>query len=127
ALEAGRHDVGQYIADSAALGCTQLDLWNGHLPALLDQDGRVGTRAPAELPPEPEALPESPLPPDWLLLPGELALLDELRAAMAHAGLPLGCLAVDGAHLYEPTAPARALNRLRAVRWCQIAARLGAR
>ena len=43
------------------------------------------------------------------------------------AGLPMGCLAVDGAHLYEPSVEARALHRTRLLRWCAIAARLGAR
>ena len=65
-LEAGQHDAFQYIADCKALGCAQLDLWNGHLPTLLDEDGRVGAaRTSAE----------------GALLPEELALLDRLRAA----------------------------------------------
>jgi sugar phosphate isomerase/epimerase len=114
-LEAGQHDVFQYIADSQALGFTQLDLWNGHLPSLLDQPGRVGS---AELP--------AVTPNEWTLLPEELNYLDRIRAAAAEAGLPLSCLAIDGAHLYEPTVEARALNRLRALRWCSVAARLGA-
>src|SRR5688500_7987445 len=100
-LAAGQHDALQYIADCQALGCTQLDLWNGHLPTLLDEDGRVGTAA---------------TPADGSLVAEELALLDRLRAAGDAAGLPMGCLAVDGAHLYEPPAEARALHRSRLLR-----------
>lgn len=123
-LEAGQHDVFQYIADCQALSCTQLDLWNGHLPTLLDQPGRVGGRAMADLPAPPDA--DGPPSPDWLLLPEEIAFLDRVRAAADTAGLPMGCVAVDGAHLYEPSLEARALHHRRATRWCQIAARLGA-
>jgi sugar phosphate isomerase/epimerase len=128
-LEAGQHDVFQYIADCQALGCTLLDLWNGHLPTLLDQPGCVGGRALAAVPAPPDTTAAAEAPPsrDWLLLPEETAFLDEVRAAADAAGLPMGCLAVDGAHLYEPTVEARALHHRRATRWCQIAARLGAR
>ena len=42
-LEAGQQDVFQYVGDCHTLGCTQLDLWNGHLPSLLDNEaGRNG-------------------------------------------------------------------------------------
>jgi sugar phosphate isomerase/epimerase len=123
-LEAGEHDVFQYILDCQALGCTQLDLWNGHLPELLDQPGRVGEAEPVPAA-RPDTLAGASL--EWTLLPAEAAYVDRVRAAAEAAGLPVGCLAVDGAHLYEPSAEARALHRLRALRWCAIAARLGAR
>lgn len=132
-LEAGQHDVFQYIADCQALGCTQLDLWNGHLPTLLDQEGRVGQveadEAASWLAAEAEAMlaEESVAAAVEWLRPEELDLLDRIRTAAETAGLPLGCLAVDGAHIYEPSAEARALHRLRVTRWCRIAARLGAR
>ena len=122
-LEAGQHDVFRYIADCQALGCTLLDLWNGHLPTLLDQEGRVGRRALNELPP-PE--PEAPVDPTWLLRPDEVEFLERVRAAAEAAGLPVGCMAVDGAHLYDPDINVRTLHHRRATRWCQIAARLGA-
>lgn len=48
--------------------------------------------------------------------------LDRVKAA---AELPFGCLAVDGAHIYEPTAEARAHNREVAYRWLDIAQYLG--
>lgn len=54
------------------------------------------------------------------------AFLDRVKAAAAQAGLPFGCIAVDGAHIYEPTAEARQANRQRAYRWIDIAQYLGA-
>jgi sugar phosphate isomerase/epimerase len=105
-------------------------LWNGHLPSLLDEDGRVGRATPAEAAAAVEVVvaegPSAAPDPARLLRPDELETLDRIRAAADAAGLPFGCLAVDGAHLYEPSVEARGLNRLRALRWCAIAARLGA-
>jgi len=54
------------------------------------------------------------------------AYLDRVKQAADDAGLPFGCLAVDGAHIYEPTAAARAENRQKAYRWIDVAERLGA-
>ncbi len=54
------------------------------------------------------------------------AYVDRVKKAAEDAGLPFGCLAVDGAHIYEPTAAARAENRQRAYRWIDVAERLGA-
>ncbi len=52
--------------------------------------------------------------------------LQRVKDAAAAAGLPFGCIAVDGAHIYEPTEEGRAANRARAYRWINIAAFLGA-
>lgn len=52
--------------------------------------------------------------------------VDKVKAAGDTAGLPFGCVAVDGAHIYEPTAEARQANRERAYRWIDISQRLGA-
>jgi sugar phosphate isomerase/epimerase len=52
--------------------------------------------------------------------------LAELKASAADLGLPYGCIAVDGAHIYEPDAAARDENRRRRYRWLEIAAELGA-
>lgn len=54
------------------------------------------------------------------------SFIARVKAAGDAAGLPFGCIAVDGAHMYEPTAEARAANRQKAYRWIEIAAQLGA-
>ena len=51
--------------------------------------------------------------------------LERVLAAAKAAGLPFGCLAIDGAHIYEDTAEARRANRQLAYRWLEAAARLG--
>jgi sugar phosphate isomerase/epimerase len=50
-----------------------------------------------------------------------------VRRAADDAGLPFGMLVVDGAHVYEPTPEARALNRAKALRHLDAAAILGAK
>ena len=110
-LEEGQHDVFQYINDCHALGCTQLDLWNGHLPSLLDDP----SRSPASFTPEYAQL-----------SPAELDELARIKAAADTASLPFGCLAVDGAHIYEASPEARQANRIKADRWLNIARQLSA-
>jgi sugar phosphate isomerase/epimerase len=56
----------------------------------------------------------------------DTAFLDKVLAAAEKTGLPFGCIAVDGAHIYEPTEEARAANRQMAYRWIDVADRLGA-
>ncbi|HXQ35009.1 MAG TPA: TIM barrel protein, partial [Anaerolineales bacterium] len=110
-LEAGGQDVFKYISDCHALGCTQLDLWNGHLPSLLDD----------------EAHPEGPssFTPEYAQLsPTEVDYLARIKAAADSAGLPFGCLAVDGAHIYEPSPEARRAQQIKAYRWLNIAEQL---
>ena len=109
-LEAGQHDVFQYISDCKSLGCTQLDLWNGHLPSLLDDK----TLAPSSITPEFAQLSSA-----------ETEYLAQIKASAQAAGLPFGCLAVDGAHIYEPGSHARQAQRIKAHRWLNIAAQLG--
>jgi len=110
-LEAGQQDVFQYINDCRDLGCTQLDLWNGHLPSLLDS----GSRPPASFTPE-----------DAQLTPAEVDYLARIKATADEAGLPFGCLAVDGAHIYEDSPEARRANQIKAYRWLNIARQLSA-
>ena len=52
-------------------------------------------------------------------------LADAKRMA-EDAGLPYGCIAVDGGHMYEEDPAQRALCRETALRWLEVAAELGA-
>lgn len=54
------------------------------------------------------------------------AFIARVRAAADAVQLPFGCIAVDGAHIYEATAAARDANRQVAYRWLDIAGQLGA-
>jgi sugar phosphate isomerase/epimerase len=110
-LEAGRQDVFQYIDDCQTLGCTQLDLWNGHLPSLLDDE----TRSPSSFTPEYAQLSSD-----------EMDYLARIKAAADEAGLPFGCLAVDGAHIYEDSPEAQQAQTIKAHRWLNIAEQLSA-
>jgi sugar phosphate isomerase/epimerase len=110
-LEAGQQDVFKYIGDCHALGCTQLDLWNGHLPSLLDDE----TRPPSSFTLEYAQLSAA-----------EIDYLARIKATADNAGLPFGCLAVDGAHIYEATPEARQANQIKAYRWLNIAEQLSA-
>ena len=110
-LEEGGQDVFKYISDCHTLGCTQLDLWNDHLPSLLDDE----TRAP------------SSFTPDYAQLSAdEVDYLTRIKAAADGVGLPFGCLAVDGAHIYESSPEARQAQQIKAYRWLNIAEQLSA-
>ncbi len=111
-LDAGKQDVFQYIGDCRELGCTLLDLWNAHLPLLLDD----AARSPFSITPDYAHLSKT-----------ETDYLDRITAAAGEAGLPFGCLAVDGAHIYEASPEARQANRIKAYRWLNIAERLSSR
>jgi sugar phosphate isomerase/epimerase len=111
-LAAGKQDMFRYIADSKALGAAQLDPWNAHLSAIKDEDSVIrGGR-------DPENAQFSAQSDDYLA---------QVKAAANEAGLPFGCLAVDGAHTYEPEAEKRRANRAAAYRWLEVAEKLGAR
>jgi sugar phosphate isomerase/epimerase len=108
-LEAGKQDMFRYITDCKELGATQLDPWNGHLAPLVQRDNELKTAGT----------------PQASLTPAEKTYLGQVKAAAQKTGLPFGCLAVDGAHIYEPTAEARAINRAVAYRWLEAASLLG--
>lgn len=110
-LEAGQQDVFQYISTCQTLGCTQLDLWNGHLPSLLDDEARSPSNFTLEY---------------AQLSPAEMEYLARIKDTADRAGLPFGCLAIDGAHIYEPSPEARQAQQIKAYRWLNIAGQLSA-
>lgn len=110
-LAAGQQDIFRYITDCKDLGCALLDPWNAHLAQLRDGDAVLKSGS------DPQH--------------AELSAADEdyigrVKAAADEAGLPFGCIAVDGAHIYEADPAARQVNRARAYRWLEIAGTLGA-
>ena len=109
-LESGQQDMFKYITDCKELGATQLDPWNGHLAPLVAGDNSM----------------KAGLVPNGNLTPSEKIYLAQVKAAAQNAGLPFGCIAVDGAHIYEPTAEARSLNRAAAYRWLEASHELSA-
>lgn len=104
-LEAGQQDMFKYILDSKELGATQLDPWNGHLAPLVVHDREIKAAGV----------------PSPLLSADEFSYLAQVKAAAQRVGLSFGCLAVDGAHIYDESAEARALNRSVAYRWLDAA------
>jgi sugar phosphate isomerase/epimerase len=110
-LAAGKQDIFKYITDCRELGATQLDPWDEHLAPL--KESEKAWRANAD-------------PEDVQLSPQDEAYLDGVKRAATEAGLPFGCIAVDGAHIYEPAPEARRANRAAAYGWLEVAARLGA-
>ena len=110
-LASGEHDMFSYITDCKALGATQLEPWNGHLEPIRARDDALKAAGDAE---------------GAKLDVDERAYLARVREVAAGAGLPFGCLAVDGAHVYEPTEEARRANRIIADRWLAVAEALGA-
>ena len=110
-LKDGKQDIFQYIADCARLGATQLDPWNAQLAPIRDADSVIkagNDPANAELTSQDD---------DYVR---------RVRECADAAGLPFGCIAVDGCHIYEPTPEARAANRSLADRWLSVAEMLGA-
>lgn len=109
-LESGQQDMAAYIAASKRLGATHLDPWNAHLAPLTARDQAI--RLAGE--------PVSDLSPD------EKAYLLDIKAQADAAGLLFGCVAVDGAHIYEAESRARLVNHGIARRWLEAARMLDA-
>ncbi|MEX0887633.1 MAG: TIM barrel protein [Phycisphaeraceae bacterium] len=103
-LKRGEQDIFGYITTCRELGCTQLDPWLGHLEPLREGD-RTGREDLSE---------------------DDRRYIDAVAQAAVDAGLPMGCIAVDGAHIYEDEPAKREANRRMARRWLAIAAGLGA-
>ena len=115
-LAAGKQDMFKHITDCKELGATELEPWNAHLTPLKDLE------AVLEAGEDPENA--------QLFLQDTARLTDYLervKRAAEDAGLPFGCIAVDGAHIYEPTLEARQANRALAYKWLEVAEKLGAR
>jgi sugar phosphate isomerase/epimerase len=111
-LAAGKQDIFQYIKDCKELGCTQLDPWNAHLSTI--EKGEEVIHA-GRNPGESQHL--TSMDDDYLL---------SVKRAADELGLTFGCIAVDGAHIYEETEEGRRRNRARAYRWIAVAEKLGA-
>ena len=111
-LASGRQDMFRYITDCKALGATQLDPWNAQLAPVKSGDDVVKAGS------DPERAE---------LTSQDDAYLQRVKVAADEAGLPFGCLAVDGAHIYEPAEEGRAANHALADRWLEVAQILGAR
>jgi sugar phosphate isomerase/epimerase len=112
-LAAGKQDIFKYISDCKELGCTQLDPWNAHLSVIRSGDAVLHAgRNPSQ---------------SQHLTAADEDYVEKVRQAAISARLPWGTIAVDGAHIYEPTAGKRDANRARAYRWIDVAAKLGAK
>jgi sugar phosphate isomerase/epimerase len=108
-LAAGQQDMFKYIQDSKELGAAQLDPWIGHLTPLRVEDDQLKAQGSSAA-----------------FSADNQRYIAQVRAAIDASGLPLACLAVDGAHIYEPTPEARQANRYSAYRWIAVAKQLGA-
>ena len=105
-LQSGQQDMFGYINACQRLGATELDPWNAHLALLHERDPEVKAQGGTGEP---------------YLTSAEEAYLERVLAAAKQAGLPFGCLAIDGAHIYEDSAEARRANRRLAYRWLEAA------
>ncbi|MBI1282554.1 MAG: TIM barrel protein [Anaerolineaceae bacterium] len=110
-LQSGRQDMFKYITDCKQLGCTQLDPWNGHLAPLIAEDEQIRT---------------SSNPTQITFSRAGLDYVARVKAAADAVGLPFGCIAADGSHVWEASEEARAANHACAYRWLDVAHRLGA-
>ena len=110
-LRDGKQDMFKYITDCKEFGCAYLDPWNGHLASLVQES---------------DAIKAGTDPLQVKFSPNGIDYAKRVKAAAESAGLPFSCLAIDGAHIYEPTPEQRAINRAASHRWLEIAVILGA-
>jgi sugar phosphate isomerase/epimerase len=111
-LQAGKQDIFRYITDCYEFGCSQLDPWNAHLAVVEGADAVQHAGA---------------MPWEAQLPPKDDVYLSHVKSAADAADLPFGCIAVDGAHIYDADPAVCQANRTLAYRWLEIAAQLGAR
>ena len=110
-LESGKQDIFKYITDCRELGTTQLDPWNAQSAPIRNADEIVKAGS------DPEGA---------QLTAQDDEYLKKVRATAEAAGQPFGCIAVDGAHIYEADPAVREAHRILADRWLEVAAMLGA-
>ena len=91
---------------------TLLDPWNAQLAPIRDADDVI--KAGGD-------------PQHARLTAQDDAYLKRVRQTADDAGLPFGCIAVDGAHIYEPDPELRRANRVLAYRWMDVSEILGAK
>ncbi len=110
-VASGAMDVAAMFRACKDLGCTQLDPWNAHLcePESAKNSLHAG-RNPNDA---------------RLNTPGQ-AHIEHIIELGKQVGLPFGCIAIDGAHIYEADPAAMKLNREKAYRWIEIAGQLKA-
>lgn len=109
-------DIFKYITDCKALGCTHLHPWYGQFadaPSYEALDSLGSDPSKCDVP-------------EWAQPPQDDGYLREFGRAALDAGLPVECLAVDRAHIYEPDIAQREINRRLAERWVDIAGIIGA-
>jgi sugar phosphate isomerase/epimerase len=112
-LAAGKQDIFQYIDTCKDLGCTQLDPWNAHLATLRKGDEAVKAEPGKDG--------------SHYLSADDDAYITKVKQAGDKVGLPFGCIAVDGAEIFNADESKRQTLRARAYRWLEIAGRLGAK
>jgi sugar phosphate isomerase/epimerase len=129
-LAAGKQDIFQYIQDCKSLGATQLEPWIAHFGTARKSTPDLGKgqeemwtvfRALMKQPPPVLGKGDDPA----AVEDGDY--LDQVKAAAQEANMPFGGIAVDGAHIYEPSEETRQAHRALAYRWMDVAAKLGAR
>jgi len=109
-LAEGKQDIFQHIKDVKQLGACQIDPWNAHLAQLRDKD---------------QVIHAGGNPDDAGLSAQDDDYIARVKAAAEEAEMPWGCLAADGAHIYEADEAKMKANRLVAYRWLDIAGVLG--
>lgn len=110
-LESASFNIFDYIEICDRLGCTQLDPWAAHLTNAhsMETIAKVGSQ-----------------PGILSLEPGSVDFTKRIQKAAAATGLPFGCIAVDGGHIYELDIEDRKRNREIALQWLDVAELLGA-
>lgn len=107
----GKMDIFSFIQFCKDFGCSHLDPWNAHLSvAAASKKAVLADKDPA----------------DARLEPPNAEHVAAVKMAGAAVGLPFGCIAIDGGHIYDADAKNMAENRRRRLGWIDVAGELGA-